>query len=126
MKTLEQRLNKLEKETRWYRRATLVLGLMIVAGVTMGQTGSDIVDVLKCRKLEVYDLSGKVTAKISSDEDGGSLWIYNASGKHSAYIGNNENGGSLWIYNALGETTALTGDRLAIYNASDKASARTR
>ena len=33
MKTLEQRVKRLEKETVWYRRATIVLGLLIIVGV---------------------------------------------------------------------------------------------
>ncbi len=44
MAIIEERLNRLEKEAVksrkeavWYRRATLFLGLMIIAGATMGQ-----------------------------------------------------------------------------------------
>ena len=85
MRTLEQRLNRMEKEALrlrkesvWYRRATLVLGLMIIAGVTMGQIrkplitkmgvkDSDvgIVDVIRAKGLEIYHpQSGKLAAKM--------------------------------------------------------------
>ena len=73
MATLEERLELLEKSARRYRLATVGLLMVLVAGVTMGQTGSDISDVVKTRRLEVYNAAGKITTAIVNTEDGGGL-----------------------------------------------------
>ena len=108
MKTLEQRVKRLEKETGWYRRATIVLGLLIIAGVTMGQTSSGIVDVLRCRKLEVYNSSGKLTTSISNYENGGFLSIDNKTGEPIILLRADEYGnGIVGAYNRQGKGRTL-------------------
>ena len=82
---IETRLERLEKQMRFYRRLVVILALVIVAGVSMGQARSDIVDVLKCRKLEVYNPTGSIAAVISAD-DGGYLSLRNKEGKAAAVI----------------------------------------
>ena len=55
MEAIEQRVERLERSARRYRLVTIGLALVITAGVTIGQTRSDIVDVVKTRRLEVYN-----------------------------------------------------------------------
>ena len=108
MKTLEQRVKRLEKETVWYRRATIVFGLLIIAGVTMGQTSSGIVDVPRCRTLEVYNTSGEKTAWISNSNDGGLLGIKNKTGEGIIQLRADEYGnGIVGAYNRQGKGRTL-------------------
>jgi hypothetical protein len=83
----------LEKQMQFYKRLVVVLALVIVAGVSMRQTSSDIVDVLKCRKLEVYSPDGKVMAGLMA----GYLSLFN-NGKITAILTAGDDGGQLAIY----------------------------
>ena len=58
--SLEQRLEKLEKRVERYRRATVVMALLLVAGVTMGQTAKNgNFNSLTCRGLRIEDDGGR-------------------------------------------------------------------
>jgi hypothetical protein len=126
MATVEQRLERLEKSQKRYRFATIGLLCLLVAGVSMGQTSSDIVDVLRCRKLEVYNSVDTVTVHIWNGlRDGGNMVIKDKDNLGSIYIGSGigggpdialyddkrrlsarittENGGSLDVYNKTGD-----------------------
>ena len=104
MKTVEQRLESLEKSARRYRLATVVLALVIVAGVTMGQTGSDISDVVKTRRVEVYDDAGNMVVLIANTEHGGMMGVSNVAGEPKVAIANTERGGAVEISNKTGES----------------------
>ena len=103
---IEARLERLEKQIQFYKGLVVVLAVVIVAGVSMGQAKSDIVDVLKCRKLEVYNPTGSIAAVISAD-DGGYLSIRNKEGKPAAVIAADDDGGHLGIYNKEGKGVIL-------------------
>ena len=75
----KSRLERLEKDMRFYKRLTVVLALMIVAGVSMGQTDNygDIV----CRSLKVVNEKGEPTAIITEINGDGFLATISSSGK---------------------------------------------
>ena len=88
MATVEERLLKLEKKVDWYRRATMVMALLLVAGVTMGQAKETTLgklsrfDTVICRQLFVKNDTGIINTFIDSDSSGnGRLTMRSASGK---------------------------------------------
>ena len=105
---IEARLERLEKQMQFYKGLVVVLALVIVAGVSMGQAKSDIVDVLKYRKLEVYNPTGSIAAVISAD-DGGYLSIRNKEGKGVILISAYDDSGHLSIRNKTGESIMFDG-----------------
>ena len=98
--SIEARLERLEKQMQFYKRLVVALALVIVGGLTMGQAQSDIVDVLQCRKLEVYNPTGSAVAVISTTFDaGGCLKIYSPEEKEGVSIYATNEGGGIVISN---------------------------
>ena len=72
MATVEERLETLEKRVERYRKVTTVLAVLLVAGVTMGQTAKDpFFDSVTCRSLWVKNMDGTTTALIATTHPAG-------------------------------------------------------
>ena len=65
----EARLDRLERQMRFYKRLTVVLALVIVAGVSMGQAGD--YKEITCRGLTVVNEKGDRVAALKSWKLGG-------------------------------------------------------
>ena len=71
MATIEERLKTLEKRVDRYRRATVVLTLVLLAGVTMGQGTKDTsFGTVTCRELIVESSTGDTAVYINTSFDG--------------------------------------------------------
>jgi len=97
MATIEQRLEQLEASTKHleksqkrYRFATIGLLCLLClggAGVSMGQTSSDIVDVLKCRKLEVVGLrTGEPAITLTQNSNGGMMLLNSVNEENKGFV----------------------------------------
>ena len=73
MNTVEQRLEKLERRVSRYRKFTFMVALVIVAGLTLGQTKPYVVDVIRCHSLEVLDKELRTVAILKAWKHGG--WL---------------------------------------------------
>jgi hypothetical protein len=118
---IEERVVQLEKQMQFYKRLVIVLALVIVAGVTMGQTSD--YENIKCRSLNVIDDQGIPTTIIKSDRRGhGMLGIWSSSGKPLVVIGaNDDDKGTLTTYSPSGKNlvelgATVDGGAMAIYN----------
>ena len=81
MATVEERLNALEKKVDWYRRATAVLALVLVAGVTMGQSTKDAeYGKVVCETLMVMQGDEVVVALGAGDLGNGFIGTYSSKG----------------------------------------------
>ena len=80
MNTVEQRLEKLERSVSRYRKFTFMLALVIVAGLTLGQTKPDVVDVIRCHRLEVANKELRTVTVLNAWKHGGWHPIRNSAG----------------------------------------------
>ena len=86
----EERLDRLERRMRFYKRLTVVLTLVIVAGVSMGQAGD--YKEITCRGLTVVNEKGDRVAALKSWKLGGVLYIYGVNGYSTTIIAQNDGG----------------------------------
>ena len=122
METLTIRLDRLERENRWWKvlgvTAVSVLSLVVI----IGATGNKVVDEVRARKLFILDKDGIVRAKLSVDDIGAGedmvrLWLYDKRNKPGILLavssggasvlslkdGNDISTATLWVY-ATGES----------------------
>ncbi len=85
--TVEQRLKRLETQTRRMRWVVLVL-LMIAAGAVIFSVTrrEDIPGVIRARSFEVIGENGKVAAKMGHAVNNGGVWIFNAEGYSTVFL----------------------------------------
>ena len=94
--TIEQRLDTLERRVSRYRSATMVMALLLVAGVTMGQTTRDATfGEVTCNTLTVVKGFRPVAQLEGWEGGGGALFIRNAAGTITTSIGQNNAGDGL-------------------------------
>ena len=99
--TVEQRLKRLETQTRRMRWVVLVL-LMIAAGAVIFSVTrrEDIPGVIRARSFEVIGENGKVAAKMGHAVNNGGVWIFNAEGYSTVFLSADEFGaGSVSTFN---------------------------
>ena len=97
----EARLDRLERQMRFYKRLTVVLTLVIVAGVSMGQ--ADDYEEITCRGLTVVNEKGAIVATLKSWELGGKLFVYGVNGVTTAISQNDGGNGLLNTYSSSGK-----------------------
>jgi hypothetical protein len=125
MATVEERLNTLEKKVDWYRRATAMLAMVLVAGVVMGQAKPEVAEEIRCRNIVVVDYNGEERASITVDGimptltlrntqglpgvqmfvvgDTPALYLNDSKGKPMVEVHSKNTGGILSVYNKTGE-----------------------
>lgn len=107
MKTVEERLKFLEARLRRYQGLTIIIGVVLVALVTISATPT-IPDVIKARKFEVVNPQGVTVATLKSWELGGWLDIRNNEGNITTNINQSDDGiGAIGIY-SKGENDLIT------------------
>ncbi len=71
IETLARRLDRVERENRWLKRAGVVAVAVIAAVGLMGQaTGSKVAKVIEAEKFVLRDTRGKVRGKLEMHKDG--------------------------------------------------------
>jgi len=102
MKTVEERLKFLETRLRRYQGLTMLIGIVLVALVTISASPT-IPEVIKARKFEVVNPEGVTVAVLKSWALGGWLDIRSNKGTRTTHIAqNDEGGGFLAVYSEEG------------------------
>jgi hypothetical protein len=112
MEALARRIERLERETRWWKRMT-GLGLMLLAAVgVLGQVPlPGTAKALDAERFNLRDAAGNLRAALGSSADGAtSLLLYGPPGVHQAGLAVMPDGSaSLFLGNPAGRTvTELT------------------
>ena len=94
MATVEERLSGLEQQVTRYRRVTVMLAVVLVAGVVMGQSpnvsnatseqgqvGLVVFKNVICERLFVNGGMGKGSVEIGAGQDGGSITTKSPQGR---------------------------------------------
>ena len=77
MASVEERLARLERKVDRYRRASVVLLVLMVAAVTVGQTANDVeFDTVTCQNLRVIDPFSKTGVRIGTDFSAGAIELW--------------------------------------------------
>ncbi len=108
MVSIEERVEALERNIKWYRGLVVGLLLCAVAGLSMGAgEGEKISDVLRTKRLEVVDAKGTVVFSVGSVAGkpnphggitgGGRLMLFDSKGKKIISAGSSFFGGTLEI-----------------------------
>jgi len=99
---IEERVERLERELRQYRWVVGILVLIVVAGVSVGQTGD--YEQITCRSLRVIDHEGREAVTVEPWELGGRVSVRNKDGVVTTQIGQSDYGsGMLAIHSRDGE-----------------------
>jgi len=107
--TLEQRLEKLERENRWMRRIGVVAAAVAAAVFLIGQGKDREPPDLVVRSLRVQDEKGKVRASLRMTADGAILGFYDDDGKMRIMLGAKGDRHSLKFIDTAGESRATFG-----------------
>jgi len=111
METLAGRLDKVERENRWLKRAGVVALAVIAAVVLMGQaTATKVAKVVEAEEFVLRDASGTVRSRLEVVEDTVSLTLLDRVGKKRLSLGVKDNA---WVelirgrVNLIGATLQL-------------------
>ena len=107
----ESRLDQLSLElaNERRRRRRLERGVLVLALIAVGagsiaasslQTASEVV---RTKRLEIVDQSGRIVALASAAKHGGQIDLWDDAGTNSARLGGNGTGGDLALWNRAGE-----------------------
>jgi len=112
LSALAERVDRLEREARWWRRIAGLGGVLVVAAGLLGQTPAAApAKTLDAERFHVRDAAGNVRALLGTTADGAtSLLLYNATGVNQAGLGVMPDGSaSVFLANPAGRTvTELT------------------
>jgi len=112
LSTLAQRLDRLERDVRWWKRVAGLGGVLAIAAALLGQTpAGGPVKSVEAERFNVRDAAGNVRALLGTTSDGAtSLLLYNATGVNQAGLGVMADGStSVFLANPAGRTvTELT------------------
>src|SRR5262245_19188693 len=98
------RLATLERRLRQYRRLSLGLGLLLLAGVSMAsQTAPAPSPVVCSTRLEVVDEAGRVVFTAEAQKGGGTIRVFNQAGNAGVVAAATELGGRLEVLNREGQ-----------------------
>ena len=128
MKSIEERINELEKSIRHYRVMVLILILFLAVGIWAGpflanaKAGKDIEKVIRTQRLEIVNTQGKPQAVMMVPENNELIFsIFNIKGKPliALYIKKDEP--RMDLFDAQGNTrTALGTAMLGLYDDQGK------
>jgi hypothetical protein len=112
METLARRVERLEREIRWWKRAAGLGGVIVVAAALLGQAAPlGPVKTLEAERFNVRDAAGNLRGMFATGGDGAtSLLLYNGAGVHQAGLAVMPDGSaSVFLANPAGRTvTELT------------------
>jgi hypothetical protein len=112
MEALARRVERLERETRWWKRVTgLGLALIVAAGLLGQAAPLGLQKAVDAERFNLRDAAGQLRAVLGSSADGAtSLLLYNVAGVHQAGLGVMPDGSaSVFLGNPAGRTvTELT------------------
>ena len=91
MKTVEERIKYLETRLRRYQGLTMLIGLVVIALVTISAKPT-IPDVIRARNFEAVNSQGVTVAALKSWKLGGLLYIANNDRKITTLIGQSDSG----------------------------------
>jgi len=98
--TIEQRFARLERANRQWRMAALAMGLVLVTGLLMAQSGMGLrPDVIQTRRLEVLNKKGDAVITLESANRGGRIVTTDNEGALFFEVG----AGEVSIYNGHGQ-----------------------
>ena len=104
------RLDRLERSVRQWRIVTVGLVLVMVIGVTLGQTNSpEVKDVVRCKSLEVVDEQDLPRIGIGYKGDNPVLALGKTDGKPAITMGVIDNKPAVAIWNNTGELVVTLG-----------------
>ena len=88
MQSLSDRLGRLEGSVRAWRCVTILLTVVLIATFTIAQAPSGVVDLVRCKKLEIINDEGKPAVAIKADFGKyGSVVTYGPEGKALVDLG---------------------------------------
>jgi hypothetical protein len=111
MEALARRVERLERETRWWKRVTGLGLVLVVAAGLLGQAALGLQKAVDAERFNLRDAAGQLRAVLGSSADGAtSLLLYNVAGVHQAGLGVMPDGSaSVFLGNPAGRTvTELT------------------
>lgn len=112
LNALTQRVDRLERDLRWWKRVAGLGGMLTVAAVLLGQAPvGPPVKAVEAERFNVRDAAGNLRALLGTTSDGAtSLLLYNATGVNQAGLGVMADGStSVFLANPAGRTvTELT------------------
>ncbi|MHC4223244.1 MAG: hypothetical protein ACYSX0_11970 [Planctomycetota bacterium] len=85
--SLEERLQRLERQNRWFKRIGATAVAVVAVVVLIGQAGPKKLPDLEVRSLKVKDEEGNVRASISPFEQGAALGLSDKEGKARMMLG---------------------------------------
>ena len=114
MEALQNRLNRLERESRIWKSAAILALAIFALGILMGATSSKkprVVDEIRAKRLYIVDGEDKIRAALAlvvkeNVEKGVGLALYDRKGHTRASLGVSPNGSNVLLKDADGKTRA--------------------
>lgn len=115
MTALEQRLEKLEKTVRFYRRVAWSISLLIcVFAIFAFNEKYNPPDFIQAKRIEIVDDYGKVYVRLDKNAQGGYIENYNNNGKFTFNTNVHSTGhGQLFVGNGKGYSNLHVGESSA-------------
>ena len=112
--TSEERLQRVERQCRWYRHLFILSGLVLVAALTYGAT-KPAPEVIRANRFEAVNANGRVSAVMASfrGHGDGVFRAFNRAGVEVFYAGSSRTGdGRIEVKSRKGQITEeITGER---------------
>ncbi len=100
---IELELNLLRRSRAKWRAASLIAAATIAIGFLAGLATLPMAEVIRASRIELVDADGKVTALLSTSDQGGQLDIWGKGGANVARLAAAESGGDLSMWNTQGK-----------------------
>ncbi len=101
MKTVGDCLTELEISVRRWRRMTVILTLILAAGISAAAGRSGVKEVVQCKRLRIVNDSGDWVVNLDSWMLGGRIDVRNAEGNRTTTIAQSDAGnGMLAVYSS--------------------------
>lgn len=107
--SLSQRLDRLEREIRWWRRLGTVVVSTLVLAFLLGATGQKVADEVRAKLFVLVDVDGKDRAALVVTADGPVLALYDRDGKFRADLAVTAAGSALALRDRDGAPRAMLG-----------------
>lgn len=116
--TIEERVEKLEREAGHWRRlamrlygVSLALGAMLVVILALAatKTAATTQDHIRAKQIDIVDDKGNYRAGIGPYPGGYALWVLDEKQKMRAWLGVSSNGPYLTLHDSKGRTRAWVG-----------------
>ena len=108
--TIEQRIERIEKDNRLLKWAMTALCVMAVGALVAGQTAIEAIpDVIRAKKIEVVDRNGRPVITLVAGLEGGTCMLWRTDGSKAASLRANATGGGLTLANRKGKNILNAG-----------------